>query len=85
MRSSETLRALTFGAARSSIDTLELEVDVIQVPNKMIVADVAAGSLIQQGPLITLQGSECDRDAICSALQVVLQGLHQEYSTKHVT
>src|SRR6266481_8132840 len=49
-RSSDRLRALTFGAARTSAVAADDEIEVMRTPGRVIVSDVAVGNLIQQGP-----------------------------------
>src|SRR5260370_17781 len=60
-RSSATLRALAFGAARISAGAAELEIDVMRAPAGWSFSDVGTGNPIQQGPIIPQQNADVIR------------------------
>src|SRR5258706_14540119 len=60
-RSSDRLRALTFGAARTSAVAADDEIEVMRTPGRVIVSDVAVGNLIQQGPKSRFPGRFAER------------------------
>src|SRR6266851_932179 len=51
-RSSAALRAEVRGVALVSAGATKLEIDVMRAPGRVVVSDVAAGSGIQQGPIV---------------------------------